>query len=616
MKKASLLIAAPLKAALLILLLTLASCATYNMKTAEVQQEIMNGQFRKASELADKNKFLGNKRNRLLYYFEKGKIEHMDGNYKESNAFFEKAYILIDDGIKSNAGYALAATFTNPMAAPYKGEDFEKVAIHYYMALNYFMMGQPDEALVEAKRINIKLLQLNDKYTDNKNKYTQDAFSQILQGIIYESTGDINNAFIAYRNAEEIYTANGGSYFGVTMPEQLKQDLLRTSYNLGFTQEYNDYVKKFGITNPSVPAKYNDAEAIIFWENGLAPIKDQIVITASGGGHFFYGSYMEDGIVHDILLPIPFGTNLGSINAIAIPKYGRSYSYYGKASVLVNGKESYFQTAEDYYPIAKQCLQDRMLREAVNMAVRFAAKKGGSSLLGEIAKQTLGEDGGDLVKLAADAAGAITEKADTRNWQSLPATIGYTRVPLTQTGENKFIIKKYGPNNVVDTDTITIPYRRGLQVVNYFDLGRTQILPQPKTDAVTGAPIPDGSTIKPDAKFAAKYDKWVDTPKGISYKLSYYPQTIDGRTVWGKKVLFKTGGTANVKVTYTITDKPYTDKMKVVSLEEFEKLDRERKAADVYYYLTDTVKAGAETPGWYPFVQESADVYLTIFKTE
>lgn len=611
MKSAGKRIAAPVRAALLLLLLTLASCATYNMKTAEVQQEIANGQFRTASELADKNKFLGKKRNRLLYYLEKGKIEHMDGNFKESNVFFEKAYTLIDDGITTDAAHLAAATFTNPMAAPYKGEDFEKVAIHYYMALNYFLMGQPEEALVEAKRINIKLLQLNDKYADNKNKYTQDAFSQILQGIIYESTGDINNAFIAYRNAEEIYSANGGSYFGVKLPEQLKQDLLRTSYKLGFTQEYNAYAKKFGVSAPP-NVLTGDAEAIIFWENGLGPIKDQIVITASGGGHFFYGSYMEDGIVHDILLPIPFGTDLGSINAIAIPKYSHSYSYYNKASVTVNGTETYFQTAEDYYPIAKQCLKDRMLREAVEIAVRFAAKKGGSALLGELAEKAMGDDGAKLVKLAADAAGAITEKADTRNWQSLPATISYARIPLSATARNTFIIKKYGPNNSIDSDTIHIPYKRGLQVVNYFDLGRTQLLPEPKPGTAGSAP----EAAKPDAKYATKYDKWIDTPNGISYKLQYYPQTIEGRTVWGKKVVFKTASLTDVKVTYTVTDKPYTDKMKVVSLEEYEKLDREGKAQDLYYSLTDTVKPAAETPGWYPFVQESADVYLTILKTE
>ncbi|MBV6646903.1 MAG: hypothetical protein KI790_15710, partial [Cyclobacteriaceae bacterium] len=34
---------------------------------------------------------------------------------------------------------------------------------------------------------------------------------------------------------------------------------------------------------------------------------------------------------------------------------------------------------------------------------------------------------------------AITERADTRNWQTLPHSIYYTRVPL-KTGENKVIL--------------------------------------------------------------------------------------------------------------------------------------------------------------------------------
>lgn len=618
MKKASFKVAALTKAALLLLSLCIYSCDTYSIKTSEIQQQISTGQFKTASELADQNKFLRKKRNRLLYYLEKGKIEHMAGNYAESNKWFEKAYILVDDGIKTDAGHAIAANLTNPMATPYKGEDFEKVSMHYYMALNYFMLGQPDEALVEAKRINIKLLQLNDKYQNHKNKYTTDAFSQILQGIIYESSGDVNNAFIAYRNAEEIFGNNGNSYFGVTMPEQLKQDLVRTAFALGFTQEYNQYIKKYNL--PPTQQQTTDAEAIIFWENGQGPVKDQIVVTASGAGSFFYGSYMEDGVVHNILLPIPFGTNLGSINAIAIPKYNRSYSYYNKASVVVDGKEKYFQTAEDYYAIAKQCLQDRMLREAVNMAVRFASKKAGSAILGEIATQALGKDGGDLVKLGADAAGAITEKADTRNWQSLPATISYVRVPLQNKPQNKIVLKKYGAGNVVDTDTITLPYKKGLQIVNYFDLGRTQLLPTTpenvKTTNTGTAGTTKEPTPKPEDKYAAKYGKWVATPQGISYKLDYFQQTIQDKTYWGKKILFKTNTVKSVKITYAISDVPYDSKLKFVSLDEFENLRDSGKTKDVYYYLTDIVKPDTETPGWYPVIQEKADVYVTILKVD
>ena len=488
------------KTAVLLLLAGLYSCGTYNTKTT-IEADLYNGQFKKAVENIDSNKFLNKERNRLLYLMEKGKMEHLLGNYKESNALLEKAYIMIEDKITINAGQVVASKLTNPMAEPYRGEDFEKVTIHYYMALNYFHLGLPNEALVEAKRINIKLLELNDKYPNNKNKYSRDAFSQILQGLIYESTGDINNAFIAYRNAAEIYDADGGNFFGIAMPEQLKYDLARTAKQMGFMDEYNKYLKQYNLEpielvktgknglavqpNPPVAA----GEAIIFWENGLAPAKDQIILNFSAGEYWFYASYMEDGVVQDIILPIPMGFDLGTVNAIAIPKYRKRESFYSKATVLVNGTEMPLQTGQDFYPIAKQCLKDRMLREVVSIVTRFAAKKAASAGMAALGKEMFGKDGEDIFRLGGDIAGAATEKADTRNWQSLPATIGYARVPL-QEGENKFTIKKYGQGGIVDTDTITIPFKEGLQIVNYFDLGRTQVFPDAVPAETTPVPAP------------------------------------------------------------------------------------------------------------------------------
>lgn len=488
--------AAVFKSALLLLLIGFQSCGTYNSKTT-LEADLYSGNFDAAITNIDQNKFLQKDRNKLLYFMEKGKLEHLRGNYENSNALFEQAYIMIDDRIKTNAGQAIAAKFTNPMAEPYKGEDFEKVSIHYYMALNYFMLGMSNEALVEAKRINIKLIELNEKYPENKNRYSEDAFSQILQGLIYESTGDINNAFIAYRNAEEIFNRGDGRFFGTRMPDQLKKDLIRTAGQMGFREEYDAYMKKY-MPQAEAGTKKNqgaaplaakaEGEAVIFWENGLGPAKDQIVITASTAGPFFYASYMEGDVLEEIIIPIPTGTNLGSINAIAIPKYRERPSYYSKAAVIANGREYDLELAQDFYPIAKQCLKDRMLRETIDLVLRFAAKKAASAGLGALGKELLGDAGGDLVKLGGDIAGAATEKADTRNWQSLPATISYTRVPLKE-GDNKFLIKKYGPNGIIDTDTLTIPFKRGLQIVNYFDLGRTQIMPN-VMESLAGASNP------------------------------------------------------------------------------------------------------------------------------
>lgn len=473
------------KLAILLLIVVIQSCGTYNSKTAEVENDLYSGNFGRAIENIDKNKFLLKDRNRLLYLLEKGKLEHLSGNYKQSNELLEQAYILIDDRIKTNVGQEIASKFTNPMAEPYKGEDFEKVTLHYYKALNYFALGMPAEALVEAKRINIKLYELNQNYKENKNKYSEDAFSQILQGILYEATGDINNAFIAYRNAELIYTKNEGKYFGVPMPQQLKDDLLRTSRQLGFTQEYEGYKKQFGIKKDAAPGTKPMGEAIVFWENGLSPAKDQTVITVSAKYGAFVGTYNDGEVAEEIIIPIPPGVDLGFINAIAIPKYRVRESYYNKAAVLVNGQEIPFELAQDFNTIAKQSLKDRMMRETIDLALRFATKKASSEGLARLGKELLGDTGGEIVKLGADVAGAATEKADSRNWQSLPSTISYVRIPLRE-GENKFIIKKYGPQGI-DVDTLHIPYKHGLQLVNYFDLGRTQVMPSATPGAANAA---------------------------------------------------------------------------------------------------------------------------------
>lgn len=445
-----------------------ASVGRYEDKTADINRHIVNNDFQNASKAIDDNKFLKKSRNHLLYLMEKGKVEHMLGNYKKSNDFLEQAYIMIDDRIKAGVGQTIAANFTNPMAAPYKGEDFEKVTIHYYKALNFFQLGDPNAALVEARRINIKLNELNDRYKKNKNKYAKDAFSQILQGILYEATGDINNAFIAYRNALEIYEQNDGVYFEVPVPVQLIKDVKRTAKAMGFIQEYDLYNRQY----PNITEDpYHEGEAILFWENGLGPQKDQTILSASTVGNTFIATY-DDG-QDDLVIPIPSNADIG-INAIAIPRYKQRENYYRNASItLPNGQEKQLEEAQSFFPIARQSLRDRMLREALNIILRLGTKKAGSKLLGEIVKEISGnEDAGKAAETIGGAAGAIVEKADTRNWQSLPATISYVRIPLEENKENTVSINRYGAAGT-DRDQITIPYRKGLQLISYFDLGRS-----------------------------------------------------------------------------------------------------------------------------------------------
>jgi len=60
-----------------------------------------------------------------------------------------------------------------------------------------------------------------------------------------------------------------------------------------------------------------------------------------------------------------------------------------------------------------------------------------------------------------------SEKADTRNWQSLPHTIYYTRVPL-QKGENKIALRVNG--GASSSKEITVNGDGGLQFLNVCTL--------------------------------------------------------------------------------------------------------------------------------------------------
>ena len=69
---------------------------------------------------------------------------------------------------------------------------------------------------------------IGDKAQD-KATYNEDAFARYLTGILYESAGDMNNAFIAYRKAYEAYEAMRG-WAHTPVPGQLRADLFFRSH--------------------------------------------------------------------------------------------------------------------------------------------------------------------------------------------------------------------------------------------------------------------------------------------------------------------------------------------------------------------------------------------------
>ncbi|MDK2978210.1 MAG: uncharacterized protein PWP52_924, partial [Bacteroidales bacterium] len=99
---------------------------------------------------------------------------------------------------------------------------------------------------------------------------------------------------------------------------------------------------------------------------------------------------------------------------------------------------------QDINDIAFKTLNDRMVREMANAIMRLATKK---SL--ELLADEQNEGLGTLINIV----NTITEKADTRNWQTLPYSISYCRIPLNR-GNNQLILKTNSSKGTSKTQTL------------------------------------------------------------------------------------------------------------------------------------------------------------------
>ncbi|MGB0428465.1 MAG: COG3014 family protein [Flavobacteriales bacterium] len=424
----------------------------------EFQNELENGQLDQAYDLVKKNKFLKKRRNRVLAALERGKLAHLNGYYEESNRYFNQVDSILDLN-KKNIGGKLLANFTNPEKAPYRAEDFEQVFIHYYKALNYYNLNQFDEALVEARRINLRLQAINDSYpADKKNRYNTDAFAHMFQGFLYECMNETNEAYISYKLATEVYLGQENHhFFGVDLPDALAQDLLSSAKTLGFREQYKHYSKTLDQKAKQVETSPG-GELILIWEQGLVPYKAETNFMFS----MLPNGYGSLDIVSDELglsIPMAYSGNQSNFDIIrlAFPQYQTRFVQYDSAQVSIEGKTYDFVKIENFDVIAQKTLEDRRVRDLTSAALRLATKKVAESL---VSKEN--EYAGDALKII----NMFTEKADTRNWQTLPSALYYTRIPLEK-GENTIQVKLSG-NLAEKTQTITANGKGGTQLKTLY----------------------------------------------------------------------------------------------------------------------------------------------------
>ena len=463
-------------------------CSSYNKSMTSYYANIKTHNYDKALHSLEKNKVIKKDRNALLYNMEMGKVYFLKNDAAKSNLYLNRADNIAESQNKSLKDIALG-NLLNPMQQAYRGEDFEQFMLHYYKAVNYAALGQTEDAVVEARRISLAANAQNDKFTNKENRYSKDAFALNLQGMIYEMAGDVNNAFIAYRNAADIYLRADNNYYGVKMPQQLQLDLLRTATAMGFTGEGQRYEKLFNASYvENAPAKN---ELILFIEEGAAPVKEEknFLLTAGANGINSFNYIDADGLNANINFNASaYGINENRLSSlrtfrVAMPTYRVQYQQQAGVTVNANGVNYTPQLAQNVNSIAVNVLKERFVTEMANALARQLTKKlmeKGTQAVAQsmikkkenttsdssaTAKEKQKKENEQRAAMAGEVAGlvmnvfnTVTEKADTRNWQSLPAFVSYVRVPL-QEGENTITVN-YNGNPI----TLQVNGNGGLQM--------------------------------------------------------------------------------------------------------------------------------------------------------
>lgn len=419
------------------LVFILIGCATYGSKTEQARLLFMEGKYDDSLKVLEKTK---SDRAMVLYLMEKGMILYYAGRYEDSNKAFEEAEILSDELYTKSISREAGALLTSDNILPYEGEKFERALIHYYRAMNYVHLKLPDSALVECRKVTLLLQKYRDETEGKGTAYSDDAFMQYLAGVLFEWQGEFNDAFISYRTSEKAYEKYEKEY-GIPQPSTLKNDLLRLSKALDFTEEHEYYLKKYNTTYTQSDEE-KIGELILIYENGMAPIKTaaELVFPILKADNL---SAKTDVWRYSGELRGRAGRKYGDVELeyllrVSIPQYVSNKPKIAYMKARIDGIQKSSELIQDVEAIALKNFAEREPMILLKTIARGITKY----LAFRTARNKQGEGLGLLVNILNIA----TESADTRSWLTLPNNFGLIRMSLPP-GKYNLQLSFFNSNN-------------------------------------------------------------------------------------------------------------------------------------------------------------------------
>jgi hypothetical protein len=392
-----------------------------------VDQRLRQGRFLSIAEQStqDAAEIYG-ANNRLVYHLDMVMLDHLAGRFGSSNQHCATAEKIGEDLFTRSLGAEVGSLFTSDLDIPYRGEDSERVMVHLVGALNWAVIGDPMEALVEIRKVNYRLRELREGYGDGS--YREDPFAGYLGALLYAEMGEYADAVVSARQALAAY-GNPKTSFGVATPYGLQM----LASELGATTGDGEL---FGVSLPPPPPPPNpdEGEVVVVHMVGPGPRKKERIfqISLGEGMVFVHQAEMNTQDQKDSQRTLSAATWMASATqvVVAYPVFSQPREAAAGAQVSLRGCGAAVEEelVEDVSAIAKANLEDRVARDRVRMVARAVLKFLAAQTAGAVGEKASGEKWvGLLTRLVTQAALSATEAADTRSWRTLPSKIYLSR---------------------------------------------------------------------------------------------------------------------------------------------------------------------------------------------
>lgn len=379
----------------------------------------------------------------FLYHFDLGTLYHYSRDFKQSAQHLDKAEEIYDDLYTRSISNEAAAVVTNDNVRPYRARPFEIVVLHELQILNYLAMGDVDGALVEVKRAELALERL---YQKDNEKVNDNGFLRYLCGLVYDLSGEGDDAAIAYVKAVKAFDEGN-----IKMPKEVWEYVNESLNRMDRADHLKDLKHEPLASTPNATkAQELGQEIVVIGYAGHSPILGELYMS---------GTFVSGGVMHLNYKDSQTG-KISSFTLVAPPVSGGNGETFHIGFSLPEKKNlpqrvKGFNVSIDGQNFAPEKIMDvnaelekNIKEETPTTVTRTAVRVTLRTIAAQQAKKAMKTDNVLLnlvTSLGTDVAQSQLEQADLRIGLFMPNSIYMSRTPV-EAGVHNVTIRATGTN--------------------------------------------------------------------------------------------------------------------------------------------------------------------------